>query len=73
MPLSADITFEPQPDGQSSPSCTDIMILDDGVLERSEMLFVEVQTSSLSRVLPDPSADTATIEIVDNDRKCHMT
>ena len=69
LPLNTDITFEPQSDGQALPRCADITIVADGVLERDEMLSVEVVSSSPTRVLLEPSASTATIEIIDDDRK----
>ena len=68
-PLNTEISFSPQPDGQALPQCADITIVDDRVLERDETLSVEVQSTSPTRVLLDPSATTATIEIVDDDRK----
>ena len=65
---SADvlISFEPQPDGQSTPQCTDITIRDDEILEANEMFAVEIQSPSLG-VLPDPLASSTTVVIMDDD------
>ena len=66
--ISVDIsvTFEPQPDGQSSPQCTDIMIINDELLEGDETFTVEIQNPSQG-VSPDPLASSATVIITDDD------
>lgn len=66
--ISADVsvTFEPQPDGQSSPQCTDIMIVNDEVLEGEETFAIEIQNPS-EGVSPDPLASSATVIITDDD------
>lgn len=67
LAIDTQITFESQPDGQSSALCTDVTIVDDAILEADEILRIEVESSS-PVVSPDPSANSATIEIIDNDR-----
>ena len=66
--ISADVSviFEPQPDGQSSPQCTDIMIMNDELLEGDETFMVEIQNPSQG-VSPDPLASSATVIIADDD------
>lgn len=59
-------TFDPQPDGQSTPQCINIQITDDSVLEAEEMFFVELQSTNPD-VSPDPSASNATVVILNDD------
>ena len=65
---SADvlIRFEPQPNGQSTPQCTNITIRDDEISEANEMFTVQIQSPSVG-VLPDPLASSATVVIMDDD------
>ena len=64
--MDVSVAFEPQPDGQSIPQCTDVIIVNDEVLEASEMLTVEIQNASQG-VIPDPLASIATVIITDDD------
>lgn len=64
--MSAVVTFDPQPGGQSAPQCINIQITDDNVLEAEEMFFVELQSANPS-ISPDPSANNATITILNDD------
>jgi hypothetical protein len=64
--MSEIVTFDPQPDGLSVPQCINIQITDDSTLEGEEMLFVELQSTNPDVVL-DPSANNATVVILDND------
>ena len=66
-PVDSQNTFEPQPDGQPSPLCISISIVDDNILEATETLRVEVRSVN-PEVSPDPSESSATVEIQDNDR-----
>lgn len=65
------VTFEPQPDGQSSPQCTDIAIVNDNLLEGDEIFMVEIQNPSQG-VSPDPMASSATVTITNDDGKSLM-
>ena len=64
--VNDSVTFEPQPDGQSSPQCTDITIVNDELLEGDETFTVEIQNPSQG-VLPDPMASSATVIITNDD------
>ena len=64
--MSEEITFDPQPDGQSAPQCINIQITDDSVLEAEEVFFVELQSTN-PNVSPDPSANNATVVILNDD------
>lgn len=66
MSGNVSVTFEPQPDGQSSPQCTDITIIDDDLLEGDESFTIEIQNPS-EGVSPDPLANSATVIIADDD------
>lgn len=66
MAVDDSVTFEPQPDGQSSPQCTDITIINDELLEDDEMFTVEIQNPSLG-VSPDPLASSATVIVTNDD------
>ena len=65
------VTFEPQPDGQSSPQCIDIAIVNDDLLEGDEIFMVEIQNPSQG-VSPDPMASSATVIITNDDGKSLM-
>lgn len=64
--MSEVVTFDPQPDGQSAPQCINIQIADDGVLEAEEMFFVVLESTNPD-VSPDPSANNATVMILNDD------
>ena len=56
MSVNDSVTFEPQPGGQSSPQCADIMIVNDELLEGNELFTVEIQNPSQG-VSPDSMAN----------------
>ncbi len=64
--MSEVVTYDPQPDGQSAPQCINIQITNDITLEAEEMFFVELQSTNPD-VSPDPSANNATVVILDDD------
>ena len=64
--MDTQLTFPPQPDGQPIPQCTDITIVNDAVLEAEEIFRVEVFSASQG-VSPDPSENSAPVEIIDDD------
>ena len=51
--------------------CLNIPIIDDEVLEATEMFTVELQSIN-PNVLASPSANSAMIVIMDNDSMCSM-
>ena len=65
------VTFEPQPDGQSSPQCTNITIVNDELLEADENFMVDIQNPSLG-VSSDPMASSATVTITNDDGMSFM-
>lgn len=66
------VTFDPQPDGQPSPQCIDIVIINDELLEDDETFMVEIQNPSQG-VTPDPLASSATVIITDDDSMSLLT
>ena len=64
--VNSQFTFEPQPEGQSTTQCLSIPIIDDEILEATEMFTVELQSIS-SNVSANPSASSAMVVIMDND------
>ena len=72
MSSESQITFEPQPNGQFSPQCADITIVNDEVLETTEMFLIELQSTNPD-VSTAPSANSAVVIIMDDDSMCrHM-
>ena len=68
--VNDSVTFEPQPDGQSSPQCTNITIVNNDLLEGDEIFMVEIQNPSQG-VSPDPMASSATVTITNDDSMSH--
>ena len=68
--MNSQLIFEPLPVGQSSTECLDIPIIDDEVLEATEMFMVELQ-STTPNVSASDSANSAVIVIMDNDSMCN--
>ena len=64
--MSELVTFDPEPSGQSEPQCINIQITDDSTLEAEEIFFVELQSTN-PNVTPDPSANNATVVILNDD------
>ena len=66
--MDAELTFQPQSEGQTSVECVNIPITNDGILEADETFTAELRSDN-----PDISANTsanrATIEIVNDDSK----
>lgn len=67
--VNSQFTFEPQQAGQSSTQCLNVLIIDDEILEETEMFTVELQSIS-PNVSASASANSAEIVIVDNDSMC---
>ena len=72
MSEDISVTFDPQPDGLSSPQCTDIVIMNEELLEDDETFMVEIQNPSQG-VTPDPLANSATVIITDDDSMFLLT
>lgn len=70
--VNSQFDFQPQPEGQSTTQCLNIPIIDDEVLEATEMFTVELQ-SITPNVSASPSANSAMIVIMDNDSMCTNT
>ena len=64
--MSEVVTFDPQPDGQSAPQCINIQITNDNILEAEEMFLVGIQSTN-PNVSPDPSANSTTVVIMNDD------
>ena len=64
--MSVSVTFGPQPNGQSSPQCINVLITDDNTLEELEMFTVELQSTN-PNVSPDPTTNRAMVVIMDDD------
>lgn len=64
--VDVSVAFEPQLDGQPTPQCINVTIINNEILETSEMLTVEIQSPSQG-VVPDPLASIATVTITDDD------
>ena len=67
--VNSQFNFEPQPEGQSTTQCLSIPIIDDEVLETTEMFTIELQSTS-PNVSANPSANSAMVVIMDNDSMC---
>ena len=68
--VNSQFNFEPQPEGQSSVQCLNVPIIDDEVLEATEMFTVELQSIN-PNVSASASANSAMIVIMDNDSMCN--
>ena len=68
--MNSQLNFEPQSEGQSSTQCLDIPITDDEILEGTEIFMIELQ-STTPNVSASASANSAVIEIMDNDSMCN--
>ena len=66
--VNSHFDFQPQPEGQSTSQCSNVSIMDDNVLEATEMFTIELQGIDAS-VSVDLSANTATVVIMDNDSR----
>lgn len=64
--VDSSITFQPQPEGQSTTECLDIPIIDNNILEANEMFAVELQSTNPS-VTTNSAANRAMVIIMDDD------
>lgn len=66
--VDTQLTFQPQPEGQTSMQCVDVPIVNDDILEANESFIVELRSDNPD-IVADTSADSATIEIINDDSK----
>lgn len=69
--VNSQITFQPQPNGQSTTICMGIPIINDDILESAEMFVVQLQSLN-PQVSADPNADSGIVVIMDDDSKFTM-
>ena len=70
--VDTQLTFQPQPEGQTTMQCVDVPIVDDGILEANETFIAQLRSDNPD-IIADTSSDSATVEIINDDSKLKIS